>query len=108
MQKKLISICLSIFIILFFSISFYTQSPILDDSTLEQAEEAGTYPVEVSYVSENGESIKKTIYITIYFPKTEKNDVFNEAIDATDVFLNEKSFKELTDNELIQLANAHA
>lgn len=76
----------------------------IDDTQI--TENAGSYPVTITYRDENGKETTEEIYVTIYAPRT---IVYNgEAIDAHDIELTTDIVADLTDTDLIKLANAKA
>ena len=78
------------------------------DSWLEEKTEAGTYPLTVEHVDENGNTIKKEINVTVLFPYSVENKAANEAIDAHDFFYLVGTLEKMSTEELITLAGAHA
>ncbi|TLG73896.1 hypothetical protein [Culicoidibacter larvae] len=80
----------------------------VDDQLQENYDEAGTYPIEVSAVDKNGTVVKKTIYVTVLFEKTVINKEVQEAIDAHDVLVESGVFRQLSNDDLIRITNAHA
>lgn len=80
---------------------------ITDDSALTNATEAGSYPVKLT-ITENGQTVETTIYVTIYYQRTNENTQAGEAIDAHDIEINTGYFAKLSDADLIKLTNAHA
>lgn len=87
---------------------FFAQTKITEDTSRTQTEEAGTYPVEIVYTTDDGRNLKKTVYITIRYPKTNTSELIGEGIDAMDVSLDPEIFEKLTDEDIIKLAKAHA
>lgn len=80
----------------------------VDNQSQENYDEAGTYPIEVSSTDENGKVISKTIYVTVLFEKTVVNKEVQEAIDAHDVLIESGLFRQLSNDDLIRITNAHA
>jgi hypothetical protein len=77
-------------------------------TTTTTFEEAGTYPVEMWFEDEKGNSVKKTMYVTVTFKNTIVSETYSEGIDAYDVYIPENTFTTLSDDELIALTNARA
>lgn len=92
--------CLSFFIPSTMEAKVYTKEEI---STIE---EAGTYPVRVYTKDEKGNDIESIFYVTLTFPNTVVSKANGEGIDASDFEV--KKGKTLTDQEVIDFANARA
>lgn len=76
--------------------------------SITEIHEAGTYPVVFQYVDEQGNSVTKTVYITILYLRTVISEQYSEGIDAHDIEVETDVFSTLTDAELITLTKAHA
>ncbi|GBU11382.1 hypothetical protein AwErysi_09980 [Erysipelotrichaceae bacterium] len=82
--------------------------PLQAQSNLEY-ENAGSYPVTFSIWDEElGEEVEKTIFVTIIRPKTVINEQTGEAIDAKDILIGHNTAKNLSSEDLIAHAQAHA
>ena len=76
---------------------------------LSTIEEAGTYPVKVQYNDQQtGKTVSQIIYVTVHHKRTIENQQHQEAIDAHDITIPQDYFAKLTDEDLRQLAHAHA
>ena len=83
-----------------------TDKEIINIDDTQVAENAGSYPITITYRDENGKETTEEIYVTIYAPRT---TVYNgEAIDAHDIELTTDIVSDLSDTDLIKLANAKA
>jgi len=80
----------------------------INDTSFTEAEEAGTYPVIITHIAEDGTTTQKTIYVTLYRYNTVESIEEQEAIDAHDAMITKERFDNLTDQEIIQLLKAHA
>lgn len=80
----------------------------IEDSALQEAQEAGTYPVTVRYVDGNGNVTETVIYVTIRYPRTVESEENEEAIDAHDLEIPRGTFSQLDDVQLKTLTGVHA
>lgn len=81
---------------------------IIDDSSLKNATEAGSYPVIISYIDETGKRVTTEIYVTITQRQTIINVDRTEAISAHDIILRTDMMAQLTDSELLKMMGAKA
>jgi hypothetical protein len=91
-----------------FSAQNLEKDTIYDLDALTQTETAGTYPVTFQYQDENGNVVKKTVYITLMYLRTIISEEYGEGIDAYDIEIQQGMFEKLSDTDLKKLANAHA
>lgn len=84
------------------------QATTVDTSSLDSAHEAGTYPVTLEYVDEDGNQVSTVIYVTIKYRRTVEYVETGEAIDAHDIELTTGTFSQLSDSDLIKLMHARA
>lgn len=93
---------------------FAEESEVIDEKIytveeIEVIEEAGTYPVRISYTnSETGVTVEDIIYLTVSHQRTIVNETLQEAIDAHDIEIKKGYFDKLSDQELMYLTNAKA
>ena len=105
MQNRVVNIakiCLSILTFCIPTLPFFATNSILESSEIT---EAGTYEVEIwdeTYTE------KKTIRITVLYPRTTRSIEYNEAIDAYDIQIATGEFSTLSDEAIKKLANARA
>lgn len=71
--------------------------------------QTGTYPVVVEYYDEQTGTFKeKVVYMTVVSPNTVKNSENDEAIDGYDLLVEKGTMADISDTELIKIANVHA
>ncbi len=83
-------------------------STIIVNPTSKDIDKAGTYLVPFTYTDENGVTSEISKHVTITFPYTFINETIGEGIDANDIHIKKQDLSKLSNNELIELANAHA
>lgn len=83
-----------------------TKEPISQEE-LQYLEEAGTYPVRLQ-IQDGRVTEERIVYVTVTFPRTIVSEVYQEAIDAYDFELAQATIDELSNEQLIALARAHA
>jgi len=89
--------------------AFETQQPLaIDDTILQEARIAGSYPVTFTFAGKDGKTYTETVYITITYLRTIVNEVTNEAIDAHDIEVEKGLLVKLSDADLIRLTKARA
>lgn len=111
MRRMYISIMMIIFMTVLpigNTFSALESSPEIEDSALQGAQEAGTYPVTVRYVDGNGNVTETVIYVTIRYPRTVESEESQEAIDAHDLEIPRGTFSQLGDVQLKKLTGVHA
>ena len=115
MKRMLISIMTIVFMTVLpigNTFSAFESSPEIEDTALQEAQEAGTYPVIVRYivryVDGNGNVTETVIYVTIRYPRTVESEENQEAIDAHDLEIPRGTFSQLGDVQLKTLTGVHA
>lgn len=101
-------VCFSLIICLIFSPSLPLLATQIIDIEEIPTEQAGTYPITITYQADDGTLYEEVIYVTVHYPRTIEYKDLNEAIDAHDIELSANVFDQLTNEELIHLAGAHA
>ena len=90
----------------FLTVSAEEETEIVED--LDSIDESGTYFFEVYSYDENGKPFSEILKVTITYPNTILNREEREGIDAQDVKVEKGTITNLSNQELITLANAHA
>ena len=105
MTRKII-IGLSIFFL--FLTPVQAEEKVYTEEEIEAIEIAGTYPVELYTLDQNGKEVPIIVMVTVVFDKTILNSIANEGIDAKDFEILSSEFAELTEMDFVRLAHAHA
>lgn len=93
---------------LFFSTVELQGSKVYTQEEIETVNEAGTYPVRLYVKDAEGKPVESTFNVTLTFPNTVTSKANGEGIDASDFEVKKGELEELTDQGLIERANAKA
>lgn len=108
-KLKMISSTIFIWLSTLFLIVPITATNIVSEIEIIEQDTAGTYPVKITYIDEvTNETITKTIYMTVMYPKTVISNINGEGIDAQDIIISEKNAENMSTTDIINQAKAHA